>query len=373
MKYTVREVIAVMDAWAPPSMAYEWDRIGLALGRPDAPVRKVLTALSITVDAARAAVAAKADMIVSHHPLIWDAIKAIRTDDPAREPLILLMKTGVNCFAAHTNLDVCTGGVNDVLAEALGVGGTKPLFPAKHAGMLKLVSFVPASHLPAVRAAVSAAGAGEIGGYTHCSFSTPGTGTFLPGSGAKPFSGVKGAVNEEPEARFEVLVQKAIVPRVVQALLKAHPYEEVAYDLVPLANPDPRIGLGRVGTLKKPVSLKALTERARKALGVAHVRVTGDLKRPVSRVAVLGGAGGSQIGDIPPGVDVYVTGDVKYHEAQLALDRGLAVIDAGHHGTERGIVPVISARLLAALPGLAVAEFMEPDPFITVTKQGMVK
>ena len=239
MKHTVRDVIRVMEAWAPPGLAYDWDRIGLSLGRPDAQVRTILTALSITVDAARAAVLAKADMVVSHHPLIWDAIKAIRTDDPAREPLTLLVKADTNCFAAHTNLDVCAGGVNDVLAEALGLRETKPLFPVKHAGQVKLVTFVPEAHLAAVRAAVSAAGAGEIGDYTHCSFSMPGTGTFLPGRGATPFSGKKGAVNEEPEARFETLVPKALVPRVVEALLKAHPYEEVAYDLVPLANADP--------------------------------------------------------------------------------------------------------------------------------------
>ncbi len=368
MKHTVRDVIRVMEAWAPPGLAYDWDRIGLSLGRPDAQVRTIFTALSITVDAARAAVLAKADMVVSHHPLIWDAIKAIRTDDPAREPLTLLVKADTNCFAAHTNLDVCAGGVNDVLAEALGLRETKPLFPVKHAGQVKLVTFVPEAHLAAVRAAVSAAGAGVIGDYTQCSFSTLGTGTFLPGRGATPFSGKKGAVNEEPEARFETLVPKALAPRVVEALLKAHPYEEVAYDLVPLANADPGVGIGRVGTLAKPVSLKAFAERARKALGVAHVRVTGDLKRPVSRVAAMGGAGGGQVGDVPRGVDVYVTGDVKYHEAQLALDRGLAVIDAGHHGTERGIVPVMSARLRTALPGVKVVEYAEPDPFVTVTK-----
>lgn len=368
MKHTVRDVIRVMDAWAPPGMAYDWDRIGLALGRPDAPARRILTALSITADAARAALVAKADVVVSHHPLIWDAIKSIRTDDPAREPLLNLIKADVSCFAAHTNLDVCVGGVNDVLAEALQLRETTPLFPARHAGMLKLITFVPETHLAAVRSAVSDAGAGEIGAYTQCSFSTPGTGTFLPGTAATPFSGKRGVVTEEPEMRFETLVQKSIASRVLEALRKVHPYEEVAYDLVPLANPDPRIGLGRIGTLHKPLTLKTFAERVRKALGVKHVRVTGDLKQRVSRVAAMGGAGGGQIGDVPAGVDVYVTGDVKYHEAQLALDRGLAVIDAGHHGTERGIVPVMSARLRAALPGALVVEYLEPDPFTTVAK-----
>lgn len=368
MKYTVRDIVRVMDEWAPPGLAYEWDRIGLALGQPTAPVRRVVTALSITADAARAALKAKADMLVSHHPLIWDAIKSIRTDDPARMPLLELAAAQVNCFAAHTNLDVCAGGVNDVLAAALALRDTRPLFPVKHAALLKLVTFVPETKLADVREAVSRAGAGEIGAYTHCSFSTSGVGTFLPGSGASPYTGKRGKLNEGPEARFETLVPKAILGRVIEALLAAHPYEEVAYDIVRLENPDPRAGIGRVGTLAKPLSLRVFAARVRAALGVAHVRITGDPRRSIASVAVMGGAGGGYIGDVPRGVDAYVTGDVKYHDAQLALDRGLAVIDAGHHGTERGIVPVMTERLRAALPGLSVSAYAEPDPFVAVTK-----
>lgn len=368
MKHTVRDVIRVMDEWAPPGLAYEWDRIGLTLGRPDAPVRRVLTALSLTTDAARAAIQAKADLVVSHHPLIWDAIKTLRTDNPAHSALLELAAAKVNCFAAHTNLDVCPDGVNDLLAASLGLQHTRPLFPAKQAKMLKLVSFVPHTHLARVREAVSRAGAGQIGNYTHCSFSAPGTGTFRPGRGAEPYSGERGTVNEEPEARFETLVQKAILGRVLEALFEAHPYEEVAYDLIPVDAPDARIGLGRVGQLKRPLSLQSFARRVRTALNVGHVRITGDPARNITTVAVLGGSGGGQIGDVPLAVDAYVTGDVKYHEAQLALDRGLCVIDAGHHGTERGIVPAMRDRIAAALPSLQVTTYEEPDPFVVLTK-----
>ena len=367
MRFTVRDVIRVMDHWAPPGLAYDWDRIGLSLGRPDAPVRRVLTALSVTADTADVALRAKADMIVSHHPLIWDAIKALRTDDPTHAALLRLAAGKVNCFGAHTNLDVCVGGVNDVLADTLGLRETTPLFSAKHAGMLKLVTFVPESHLPAVRDAVSRAGAGEIGAYTHCTFATPGVGTFLPGAAAKPHSGVRGKVNQEPEHRVETLVQKAILGRVLEALRAAHPYDEVAYDLIPLQNLDPHIGLGRVGNLAKPLSLRAFAQRVRKSLGAQHARIVGDSRCRVQRVAVLGGAGGSQIMQVPAGIDVYVTGDVKYHEAQAASERGLAVIDAGHHGTEHGIVSVMADRLRAALPGLDVQTYDEPDPFFAFT------
>lgn len=368
MRFTVRDVIRVMEEWAPPALAYDWDRIGLHLGRPDAPVQRVVTALSATPDAADAALRNRADLLVTHHPLLWEPLRAIRTDNPAHAAVLRLAAGGVNCFAAHTNLDLCVGGVNDILAETLDLRDTTPLFPAKHAGQLKLITFVPETHLSLVRDAVSRAGAGQVGNYTHCSFATPGVGTFLPGAGASPYSGTSGRVNEEPEHRFETVVPKAQLGGVLEALRAAHPYEEVAYDLIPLHQHDPRIGLGRVGDLPKPVSLRAFAQRVRKALGAQHARVVGDLRRPVRRVAVLGGAGGSQIPQVPAGIDVYVTGDVKYHEAQAALEQGLAVIDAGHHGTERGIAPVIAARLAQALPGLQVQTYEEPNPFYALSK-----
>lgn len=366
-RYSVGDVIRVMEAWAPPGLAYEWDRIGLTLGQPDAPVRTIMTALSVTAEAAQAAVKAKADLVVSHHPLIWDALKRIRTNDPAHAPLVTLLRAGIHSFAAHTNLDICQNGVNDVLAAAVGVKNTRPLFPVKHAPWLKLVTFVPESHLDAVREAVSRAGAGEIGAYTDCSFSTPGVGTFLPGKSTSPYSGEKGKVNEEPERRFETIVQRALLGRVLEAMFSVHPYEEPAYDLIKLENPDPGAGIGRVGHLDRILGAKSFAERVRKGLKVSHVRLIGDAKKKIGTVAVLGGAGGSQIADVPQGVDAYVTGDVKYHEAQLALDRGLVVIDAGHHGTERGIVPVMADRLRAALPGVKVAAYAEPDPFVAIT------
>ena len=364
----VRDVIVAMDEWAPPELAYSWDRCGLHAGRPDQEVRKVLTCLTVTKAALSAAKKARAEMIVAHHPLIWDPLKTLREDNDEAMLCLEVAREGIACYAAHTNLDVVPGGVNHILAGRLGLKNLSSLIRVPHAQMMKLIAFVPGSHLAAVRDAVSAAGAGTIGDYTHCSFSAPGTGTFMPGDRSAPFSGRKHVVNEEPEHRFETLVPKARLARVLIALFAAHPYEEVAYDVVPLANPDKTISLGLQGELAKAVKLDAFAASVRTALDIGHVRVAGDPKRSVKRIAVMGGAGGGSSGEVPGDVDVFVTGDVKYHEAITANERGLAVIDAGHHGTEKWIAPAIAEYLNAQCKGVKAVAYMEPDPFRAVTR-----
>ncbi len=363
----VRDVIAVMDEWAPPELAYSWDRCGLHAGDPDREVRKILTCLTVTRAAFAAAKRARAEMIVSHHPLIWDPLKSLREDNEEARLCLDIARAGIACYAAHTNLDVVPGGVNHVLAGRLGLKKLSPLIRVPHAQMTKLVAFVPEAHLGAVRDAVCAAGAGVIGDYTCCSFSAAGTGTFRPGDHSAPFSGKKHAVNEGPEYRFETLVPKSRLARVLIALFAAHPYEEVAYDVIPLANPDKTISLGLRGELVKPLTLDTFAAAVRKSLDIEHVRVTGNPKRSVRCVAVMGGAGAGSTGEIPGDVDVYVTGDVKYHEAISANERGLAVIDAGHHGTEKWTAPAMAEYLRAHCKGVKASAYMEPDPFRVVT------
>ncbi|MCC6487386.1 MAG: Nif3-like dinuclear metal center hexameric protein [Candidatus Hydrogenedentes bacterium] len=365
---TVREVCEVLERLAPPSLAYSWDRAGLAIGEPSQEVKGVLAALSVTRETFAAAKRAKANQIVSHHPLIWEPMRALRTDDPHTALCLELAHAGVSCYSAHTNLDVVPGGVNAVLAERLGLTALKSLLDVPHAMQVKLVTFVPESHLPAVRDAVCDAGAGIIGDYTHCTFSAAGTGTFLPGEKASPFSGKKHQVNEEPERRFEVLVPSGRLSDALRALLQAHPYEEPAYDVVPLQGVDPAVSLGLRGELPKPITLGAFAAQVRMNLDVSHVRVVGDLKHKVRHVAVLGGAGGSEAAHIPGGVDVLVTGDVDYHDALAAQERGLAIVDAGHVGTEKWIVPALVRRLRGVFPKLRMVSHTERDPFRIVVK-----
>lgn len=365
----VSDVIQVMDEHAPPSLAYSWDKAGLATGSAEDRVTKVLVCLTVTREAFAAAKRAKAQMIISHHPLIWDALTTLRRDDARAALCVDIATARIACYSAHTNLDVVRFGVNWALAAMLGAGSDpSPLFPVPQAEMWKLVTFVPETHLEKVRDAVCGAGqAGGIGKYTHCTFSVPGTGTFMPGSDAKPFAGEKLKLNEEPERRFETIFPKHALSRVLKALRAAHPYEEIAYDLVKLENGDPSISLGARYTLQNPVTLGAYAEHVRKRLGIKHVRMVGDSKRKIRNVAVMGGAGGSSAANLPDDIDVFVTGDVKYHEALDAAERGIAIIDAGHHGTELPVLRFITGLLDVMLPKLRVVQYNEPDPFTAVT------
>ena len=362
----VSEIVHAIQRLAPEEWAYTRDRVGLSVGSPDDKVTSVLVTLTVTPDALKAARREKAQMIVSHHPLIWTPLTALRTDDPATRFMLDIAQAGIACYAAHTNLDVAPGGVNDILAKRLGLSATKPLLPVPQADQVKLVTYVPEDRLPAVRDAVCKAGAGVIGGYTSCTFSTPGTGTFLPGKNTTPFSGEKQVLNEEPERRFETLVPKARLASVLAALQQAHPYEEVAYDIVCLENRDPALGLGVRGQLPDPTTLGAFARHACAALDIPHARVSGPLDKPVKTIAVLGGAGGGEIANVPGGIDVLLTGDLKYHEALAALDKGLAVVDAGHAGTEKWIVPALTEYLANTFDGLKVAGYVEPDVFSLV-------
>lgn len=368
MSITVASVCQAMEDWAPASLACDWDKVGLQIGQPDNPVRRVLTCLTVTGAVVARAEKWGAQMIVAHHPILFSALKTLRTDDPHTRLCLRLAARNIACFAAHTNLDVVPGGVNTLLAETLGLAAVKPLFPCPEARQVKLITFVPASHLAAVRTAVCAAGAGVIGDYVECTFSMPGTGTFRPGSAANPFSGTPGVLSQEPELRLETVVTRALLPSVVNALRTAHPYEEPAYDIVQLENRDPRFGLGARGVLEEPRTLGEFAAHVCDALKLRHVRMVGAPGRLVKTVGVCGGAGGGEVAKLPADIDVYVTGDLKYHEADCARVRGLALIDAGHVGTERGIANQIARHLRRTVKGLEVRAVLEPELFTAITR-----
>lgn len=359
----VHQLIQAIETLAPPGYAYAWDRIGLHTGRPDQDVHTALVALTVTQEVLEAARNAGAEMIVSHHPLIWEPFKTLREDHAEARLALDIARAGIACYSAHTNLDVVPGGVNTVLADRLGLVDMAPLLSVPHADCVKLVTFVPKEDVDDVRAAICDAGAGVIGDYTYCTFNAPGIGTFIPGDNSDPYSGQKNELNEEREIRLETLLPTVNVPAVLEALMKAHPYEEPAYDLIRIANPRPEISLGLRGRLQHSMLLRDFAAHVCAALEIPYAQTVGAADEPVQEVAVLGGAGGSSVNQIPLDVDVYVTGDVKYHDAVSAREKGLAVIDAGHHGTEKWIVPALADYLTEALPDLRVVPFMEAPVF----------
>jgi dinuclear metal center YbgI/SA1388 family protein len=354
MSVTCQQIIEELEKLAPPNLAEAWDSVGLMVGNPSQEIKKVWTTLDVTLSFVEAAAHEQVDLIVSHHPLIFKAIKQLDTSTTAGKIIEQLMKANIAVFSAHTNLDRTVGGVNDVLAHTLKLQDVRPLTVDFTEKLVKLVVFVPATHEQAVYEAVMAAGAGHIGQYSHCAFVTTGTGTFLPLADTHPFIGQQGLLTSVDEVRLETILPEAILPPVLTAMLAAHPYEEVAYDIYPLKNQGKATGLGRIGKIE-PVSLQDFIFDVKKQLNINAVNAVGRPEQRIGKVAVCGGSGASlMLQAKASGADVLVTGDVKYHDALEAAALGIAVIDAGHYATEQPVVAVLASYLQEHFPLLAV-------------------
>ncbi|MFC7681519.1 Nif3-like dinuclear metal center hexameric protein [Paenibacillus sp. GCM10028914] len=325
-------VIQYMEQLAPKHVAMPDDRIGLQLGTLQKEIKTVLVALDVNEEVVEEAIELGADLIIAHHAIIYRPLKQLQTDSPMGKVYEKLIKNDIAVYISHTNLDVTEGGMNDWMAEALDMVNTSPIHDVHTEQLSKLVVFVPKSHHQEVLDALLNAGAGAIGNYSHCSFNIEGFGTFIPGEGTDPFVGKQGKLERVDEVRIETIVPLNVRNKVVQAMLKAHPYEEVAYDLYPLDLKGRSLGLGRIGKLNEPVTLAALVDKVKERLDVPYVRVVGDLDRIIKKAAVIGGSGGSFMNSVLfKGADVLVTGDIDYHTAQDALAAGLAIIDPGHN------------------------------------------
>ncbi|HEX2030900.1 MAG TPA: Nif3-like dinuclear metal center hexameric protein [Actinomycetota bacterium] len=358
----VEDWTAVLDRRYPPSWAEAWDSVGLQAGDRTWPAERVLVALDPTAEVVDEAAQRGCGLVVTHHPLVFRPLKRVDLRDAVAATVARALAARVAVFACHTNADVAAPGVSDALAETLDVRVSGVLRPTAAGARVKLVTFCPPDATAKVLDAIARAGGGVIGEYTHCSFRVRGTGTFLPSERARPAVGERGALNEVEEDRVEVVVPADRSAHAVEALVDAHPYEEVAYDLYPLAGSG-GAGLGRLGTVD-PLPAGDLAERCRERLG-SEVRLIGDASAEVRSVAVCGGSGGSLVGEaIAARADAYVTGDVKHHEALEASAGGLSVIDAGHHGTEWPFVPRLAEALSDEGPGGDVlVSGVDTDPF----------
>ena len=355
---TVQDVATALEAWAPPGSKLSYDNVGLQVGDPNRAVTTVLIALDLTPAVVDEAEAMGADLIVTHHPLLFKPLKRLGPTDFVSGLAYRLAQLGIAYYAIHTNLDAAPDGVSFALAEHLGLESVRFLDGMRDS-LAKLVTFVPASHADAVRAALAEAGAGRIGDYTACSFSSSGTGRFRPGAGTDPFSGTPGALESVDEVRLEVEVARWDVARIVRALLQAHPYEEVAYDVYHVEQSATRAGLGAVGTLATPEPLRDFLRRVSDRLDAASLRYVGDDDALIETVAVCGGSGSSLIAQArAAGADAYVTADVTYHTffEPLSLDGTpqLALIDAGHYETEWITERLLTDWLAAQFEGLSV-------------------
>ncbi|MDQ0254375.1 dinuclear metal center YbgI/SA1388 family protein [Evansella vedderi] len=325
-------IIQAFEAVSPKSFAMEGDKIGLQIGTLNKPVKKVMVALDVLETVVDEAIEEGVDLIIAHHPIIFRPIKSLNLDTSYGRTIEKLIKHDIAVYAAHTNLDVAPGGVNDLMADALGLESLEVLVKTTEDPLKKLVVFVPEKYADEVREALGTAGAGHIGNYSHCTFNTKGTGTFKPGEGTNPHIGQQGKMEFVSEVKIESVFPESLEKKVIRAMLKAHPYEEAAYDVFNMAVSGQNYGLGRIGYLPKEMSLGDFAELVKRTFKVNGVRVVGDLNRKVKKVAVLGGDGNKYTSAaLFKGADVYVTGDLYYHVAHDAMMEGLAMVDPGHN------------------------------------------
>lgn len=325
-------VIQLMEKLAPKHIAMEGDKIGLQLGTLQKEIKQVLVTLDVNEEVVQEAIAAQADLIIAHHAIIFRPLAQLQTDTPAGRLYEKLIKHDIAVYISHTNLDVTEGGMNDWMADALGIQSSDSLDDVHTDKLFKLVVFVPKDHHQQVLDAMLSAGAGQIGNYSHCSFNVEGFGTFKPGEGTDPYIGKQGQLERAEEIRIETIVPSSLKSKVVQAMLKQHPYEEVAYDVYPMDLKGRTFGLGRIGKLSETVTLGEFAEHVKEKLGVPFVRVVGAPDRLIRKAAVIGGSGGKYWRSAQfKGADVLVTGDIDYHTAQDALAAGVAFIDPGHN------------------------------------------
>jgi len=353
-----RDIVEILERLAPVKLAEPWDNVGLLIGDMNQEIKNIMVTLDITSQVAQEAAERKADMIISHHPFIFKPLKRITEDDYTGSVVRMLIRNNISVYAAHTNLDIAWGGLNDALAKRFGLNKVTPLHTISSQSYKKLVVFVPKGYEDVVREAMSREGAGWIGNYSDCTFMASGIGTYKPLEGTNPFSGTVGKLEKAEEIRIETIVSSEKLGKVVRSMLNAHPYEEVAYDIYPLELKGEETGIGRVGLLKEAVTLEQLIKNIKKELGISYLRYVGDKEKEIKKIAICSGSGAEYIPDcVRQKVDVYITGDIKYHDAQSAEHAGLCLIDAGHFETEHIVGSLLADYLSGILPEGSVHVF----------------
>jgi dinuclear metal center YbgI/SA1388 family protein len=360
---TVADLLVLLGRDAPWEKAAEWDPVGLQLGDPGAPVGRAGVCHEVTAEVVEAVEREPVDLLVSYHPLLFRPTQSLVAGETPEGRALRLVRAGVALAVAHTNFDAAPGGSADALAAELGLEEVRAFGALEGRSTIKVATFLPAEAADRVLEAAVAAGAARIGNYTHCSWRAEGVGTFFAAEGTRPAVGAQAALNREPEVRLEFLAPRSRESAVLAALVAAHPYEEPAYDVYERRG---ELGqVGRIGGVPGELELGALVGAVRERLAPAALRVAGDLRRRVVRVAVVPGSGGDWLERAAElGADAIVTGDVAHHRARTALDRGLAVVDPGHAATERPGVRRLRDRVAAHAPEGASLLEHDPDPWV---------
>lgn len=354
MRMLIKDVTAILEELAPLDYAESYDNTGLLIGDPLAEVTGILVTLDTLEAVVAEAVKMKYNLIVSFHPIIFKGLRKLTGATYVERAVIMAVRNDIAIYSIHTGLDNALEGVNAKICEVLGLGKPKILIPREDT-IRKLTTYVPTSESASLLNALFAAGAGSIGKYSNCSFSVEGIGSFLPGEGAHPVKGQKGALHLEPETQLHVTYARHLEGPVLKALFDSHPYEEVAYEVYTLNNANQNLGSGMIGHLEKAMDendfLAMVSERMH-ARGIRHSPL---LDRPVSKVAVLGGSGSFAISAAKAaGADFLITADIKYHQFYEAEDR-IVIADIGHFETEQFTKNLLLDHLTKKMPNFAIA------------------
>jgi dinuclear metal center YbgI/SA1388 family protein len=355
------QILPILEEIAPAKYAESWDNVGLLAGNPAQEVRRILLTIDYTDPVAAEARDHQCDLVIAYHPPIFNALKRIT----APSLIFDAIRNGIALYSPHTALDVAEGGTNDLLADALGLTQRWPLKLAEtKTTQYKLVTFVPEEALEKVSSALFTAGAGRIGAYSSCSFRSPGTGTFLGDESTTPAVGQKGKLEQVAEVRLETVVPISKVEEAIRALRTSHPYEEPAFDLNQLAAPPQAIGIGRSGTLP-PTPREVIFERIKQTLGLNHLLIAGPVTGPITRAACCAGACGELLDDaLREKAELYLTGEMRHHDALKAAARGMTVVCTLHSNSERAVLQRLTERLKPQLPGIdLLLSRADRDPF----------
>ena len=349
----ITEIISCLENVADPIYQENYDNAGLLTGNNIWDCTGALVTLDATEEVINEAISKKCNLIIAHHPIIFGGLKKINGKNYVEKAIIAAIKNDIAIYAIHTNLDNMLSGVNGKMADKLGLINRRSLQP-KGSTLKKLFTFVPPDHVEAVRKAVFEAGGGHIGNYSETSFTMEGTGTFTAGAGTNPFVGKQGERQYEKEIKIEVIFPARLQHEIVQALIQAHPYEEVAYDVIELANTHAGIGSGLVGELPEAMDENAFLKLIKNRFQVPVIRHTSLINRPAKKIALCGGAGSFLIPKaLALGVDFYISADIKYHEFFDANGR-LVIADIGHYESEQFTIDLLFDILREKFPTFAV-------------------
>lgn len=373
MTWRLSDVIQKMEAIAPSHLSASWDNTGLQIGQPDWQIKTIWLALDPLPSVIQAACESGTDLLITHHPLIFRPLTRLDFSTPIGASIQAAIQHRLAVYAAHTNLDSAAGGVNDVLCDCFNLKNIEILAPYEESERCKLVVFVPAGSddEKAVLQALFETAAGRIGAYSCCSFRSSGTGTFKPEETADPYIGEKNSLSEVDEIRLETVVSKKDLADVIAHVRARHPYETMAYDVYPILTAGSGDGSGRVGELPRQTSLGKLASRIKKDLQLNAIRIAGRSDLSVKRVAVCSGSGSSFLNDfISSSADVFISGDLHYHDARAVEEADRGLIDVGHFASEHLMLDTLAARLQSQFEktdGLNIMVCdLEKDPFVVL-------